>query len=76
MLTEAITLEVESDAARVFNEADRTDREKLQALFESSLRRYATSDVGELKRTMDEIRQNATARGLTPEILEKILKTD
>jgi hypothetical protein len=73
MLTEPITLEVESDAARLFNEATPSDKEKLQVLFGRWLRRYATSDVDSLKRTMDEIQRNAKARGMTPEILESIL---
>lgn len=73
MLTEAITLEVETDAARFFNDAPQTDKEKLQALFGSWLKQYAEADVDSLKRTMDEINRNAQSRGLTPEILESLL---
>ena len=63
MLTEAITLEVETDAARFFNDAPQTDKEKLQALFGSWLKQYAEADVDSLKRTMDEINRNAQSRG-------------
>ncbi len=73
MLTETITLEVESDAARFYNDSPQTDKQKLQALFESWLKYYAEADVDSLKRTMDEIGQNAQSRGLTPEILESLL---
>ena len=73
MLTEAITLEVETDAARFFNDAPQTDKEKLQALFGSWLKQYAEADVDSLKRTMDEISRNTQNRGLTPEILESLL---
>ncbi len=73
MLTESITLEVESDAARVFNDAPQGDKEKLQALFEILAKQYAEADSESLKRVMDEISGNAQSRGLTPEILDSIL---
>ena len=73
MLTETITLQVESDVARFYNDAPQTDKEKLQALFESWLKQYAEADVDSLKATMDEIGRNAQTRGLTPEILDSLL---
>ncbi len=73
MLTETITLQVESDAARVYNDAPPTDKQKLQALFGSWLKQYAEGDADSLKRTMDEISRNAQSKGLTPEILESLL---
>lgn len=76
MLTETITLEVESDTARLFNDSTQSDKEKLQALFGIWLKRYAAGDAHSLKKTMDEIGRNAKARGLTPEILESILADD
>ena len=76
MLTESITLEVESDVARLYNDAPQTDKEKLQALFGSWLKQYAEADVDSLKRTMDEMSQTAQSRGLTPEILESLLANE
>jgi hypothetical protein len=73
MLTETITLQVESEAARFYNDAPQSDKEKLQALFGSWLKQYAEADTESLKRTMDEIRCNARSKGLTPEILESLL---
>lgn len=73
MLTETIILEVESDAARFYNDAPQTDKQKLQALFGGWLKQYAEADVESLKRTMDEISRNAQSRGLTPEILDSLL---
>jgi hemoglobin-like flavoprotein len=73
MLTETITLQVESDIARLYNDAPQTDKEKLQALFETCLKQYAEADVDSLKATMDEISRKAQDRGLTPEILESLL---
>jgi len=73
MLTETIILQVESDAARFYNDASPTDKEKLQALFGSWLKQYSEADVDFLKRTMDEISRNARSKGLTPEVLESLL---
>ena len=73
MLTETITLQVEPDVARFYNDAPQTDKQKLQALFGSWLKQYSEADVDSLKRTMDEISRNAQNKGLTPEILESLL---
>ena len=73
MLTETITLEVEADVARFYNDAPTSDKQKLEALFGTWLRHYAEADTDSLKATMDEISRNAQSRGLTPEILESIL---
>ncbi len=73
MLTETITLQFESNVARVYNEAPQPEKQKLQALFGSWLKHYAETDVSSLKRTMDEITRNAKTKGLTPEILESLL---
>ena len=73
MLTETITLQVESDVARFYNDAPQTDKQKLQALFGSWLKQYAEADVDSMKRMMDETSRNAQGRGLTSEILESLL---
>jgi len=73
MLTETITLQVESDVARFYNDAPQTDKQKLQALVASWLKHYAEADVDSLKATMDEMSRNAQSRGLTSEILESLL---
>lgn len=73
MLTETITLQVESDVARFYNDAPQKDKQKLQALFGSWLKHYAEADVDSLKATMDKISHNAQSKGLTPEILESLL---
>lgn len=72
MLTETITLQIEAEAARFYNDAPPDDKQKLQALFETWLKQYAEADVDSLKSIMDEISRNAQNRGLTPEILETI----
>ena len=73
MLTESITLQVESDVARFYNDAPPTDKQKLQALFGNWLKQYSEADVDSLKRTMDKISRNAQSKGLTEDILEALL---
>lgn len=76
MSTEAITLEVDSEAAQAFKSVSAEEREKLQILLGVWLRDYARADAASLKETMDEISRSAQSRGLTPEILESILEEE
>jgi len=74
MVTEPVTLQIEVDAARAFKSASADEREKLQTLMSVLLREYAKTDATSLKRTMDEIGERAREKGLTPELLDSILK--
>ncbi len=76
MSTETITLEVDSEAAKVFRSASAQEQEKLRVLLGIWLKEYARTDTASLKETMTEISRNARSRGLTPEILESILKEE
>ena len=76
MSTEAITLEVDSEAARAFRSVSSEGREKLQVLLGIWLREYARADALSLKETMDEVSRKAQGRGLTPEILESVLEEE
>ncbi len=76
MSTEIITLEVDSEAARVFRSASTEEQEKLQVLLGILLKEYARADGTSLKETMNDISRKAQSRGLTPEILESILKEE
>jgi hypothetical protein len=73
MSTERITLEVDSEAARVFKSASAAERGKLQALLGAWLKEYARADAASLAEAMDEVSRKARERGLTPEILESVL---
>jgi hypothetical protein len=72
MSTEAITLEVDSEAARASTE----ERKKFVIFVSYWLREYARGETPSLIETMDEISQKAKDRGLTPEILDSILKEE
>ena len=76
MSTEAITLEVDSEAAQVFKSASTEDQEKLQVLLGIWLKEYAKADAASLKETMTEISRKSQSRGLTPETLESILEEE
>jgi hypothetical protein len=76
MSTEAITLEIDSEAAQAFKSVSADEREKLQILLGIWLKEFARADATSLKATMDEIGRKAQSRGLTPEILESILEDE
>ncbi|HKS29290.1 MAG TPA: hypothetical protein VJS44_15785 [Pyrinomonadaceae bacterium] len=76
MSSEAITLEIDSEAAQAFKSASAEERAKLQVLLGIWLKEYARADAASLKETMAEISQKAQTRGLTPEILESILEEE
>ena len=73
MSTATISIEVDADAARAYRQATDADRRKLQLLLSLRLRELTAGPVRPLKTVMDEIGQNAAARGLTADILEKLL---
>lgn len=76
MSTETITLEIDSEAARLFNSASAEEREKLKVLLGVWLKEYARADAPSLRETMDELSRSAQDRGLTPEILESALNEE
>jgi hypothetical protein len=73
MATATISLEVDPDTARAFTEAPTEQRLKLQLLLKLRLRELTAGTPRPLKQIMEEIGQEAEARGLTPEILESLL---
>lgn len=74
--TEAITIKVDSEAARVFNTAPAEEQRKMEALLSLWLKEIAAADARPLKDVMDEIGREAERRGMTPEILESILNDE
>jgi len=76
MPTETISLEVDADAARAYSAASAEERRKLQLLLSLRLRELTSQPVRPLKQVMDEIGRYAEARGMTPEILESLLRDE
>ena len=74
MATVPITIEVDEEAAKVYVEASPEDRRKIELWLSLRLREYANSGRKSLEEVMDELGAEAEANGLTPEILESILR--
>ncbi|NUO80417.1 hypothetical protein HUU05_10105 [candidate division KSB1 bacterium] len=72
MTTETISIPVDSEAARLYSSASTEDRKKLGLLLSLWLREYGSAKP--LNRIMDEVSDKAQARGLTPELLESLLR--
>jgi hypothetical protein len=74
MTTETITIQVDREAARAYNAAPPADQRKIGALVGLWLKDVATSEPAALKQMMTELSKKARDRGLTPGILENLLK--
>ncbi len=69
----AINIQLDEDAAQIYNRASEEKREKIRLLFSLWLREFEDTT---LRSVMDQISDNAEQRGLTPEILESLLNDD
>jgi|GEM_PF-212082 Flp pilus assembly protein TadB len=72
MATTAITIEVDEEAARIFENASPDEQRKLAALVSLQLLE-AVRSTSSLREVMDAIGQQAQQRGLTEERLQAIL---
>lgn len=73
---EEITIRIDSEAARAFKTAAPELQKKIQLLFSAWLIEITSKNRTSLKLLMDEISEKAQDRGLTPEILETILREE
>jgi hypothetical protein len=76
MATSTISIEVDEDTAKAYAEASTEEQRKLQLLLKLGLREIVTTPQKSLQQVMDEIGAEAQARGLTPEILESLLRDE
>jgi len=74
MATATITIQVDAEAAKAFAEASPEEQRKIQLLLSLRLQDLTAAPGKSLKTVMDEIGTRAEARGLTPEILESLLR--
>lgn len=74
MATETITVQVDREAAQAFNAAPPADQRKMAALLSLWLKDVATAEPEALKRLMTDISRKARDLGLTPEILDNLLR--
>jgi hypothetical protein len=75
MTMSTITVQLDEDAVRIYRKASQTEKKKLNLLLSMWLREYDDPDIS-LADLMDEISNDAQARGLTPEILESLLNDE
>lgn len=76
MSTATISITVDAEAARSFSEASPEERRKVELLLALRLRELTNARVRPLKEIMDEIGAEAEAKGLTPEILDSMLRDE
>jgi predicted metalloprotease with PDZ domain len=73
MKKETITIEVNADTAKAYRETPPETQRKINLLLSLELDDAIREDDISLKKIMQEMRQEAKERGLTPEILQSIL---
>ena len=74
MKNSTITIPLDAQTAQAYNSASPVEKRKMQALLSLWLRELATGDYPPLDQVLDELGAKAKARGLTPDILESLLK--
>jgi hypothetical protein len=70
---QTISVKVSPEAARAYRKASATERKKMELLLSMRLLEASTSRKS-LESVMREISRSAQERGLTPEILDELLK--
>jgi len=76
MATATITVQVDAEAAKAFAKASPEEQRKIQLLLNLRLQDLTASHGKSLKAVMDEIGARAEARGLTPAIIESLLRDE
>jgi len=74
MANPTITIPLDPQAARAYKSASLKEQRKIEALLSLWLRQLAASEYPSLEKVLDELGGKAKARGLTPKMLESLLK--
>jgi hypothetical protein len=69
-----ITIPLDPQTAQAYDSASPQEKRKLQALLSLRLRELASGAYPSLQEVLDAVGRKAKARGLTPEILDSLLK--
>ncbi len=69
-----ITIPLDPETARAYDSAGPEEKRKMQALVSLWLRELAAGEYPPLQQVLDEVGRKAKARGLTPEMLDSLLK--
>jgi hypothetical protein len=73
-MPDTITIEVDPQTAQAYRAAREEERKKIQTLLRLRARELAVEKRPTLSEVMDEVGRKAQARGLTPELLESLLR--
>ncbi len=73
---ETISIAIDSDVAQTFSQASAEERRKIEILLRLRLRELTLGRIRPLNQIMDEIGEEARAKGLTPERLHSMLEND
>jgi hypothetical protein len=76
MTTVPITLHLDAEAAKAYESIPAEDRKKIDVLLGLRLEELLVPSKMTLREAMDQLGREATANGLTPEILESILQDE
>ena len=71
-----ITIPLDAQTAQAYRSASPEEKKKMEALVGVWLRALAAGQYPSLKKVLDEIGRKAETRGLTPEILDSLLKDE
>jgi hypothetical protein len=74
MSNPTITIPLDPQTARAYDSATSQEKRKMQVLISLWLRELAAGDYPPLQQVLDEAGRKAKERGLTPEILDSLLK--
>ncbi|HXZ14309.1 MAG TPA: hypothetical protein VEG64_18120 [Candidatus Sulfotelmatobacter sp.] len=74
MTKATITIPLDPQTAQAYNSAPPEQKRKIQALLGLWLRELAASETPSLQKILEEAGRKAKARGLTPEMLDSLLK--
>lgn len=69
-----ITIPLDPQTARAYESASPQEKRKIQALLSLRLRELASGQYPSLQQVLDDVGRKVQARGLTPEILDSLLK--
>lgn len=74
MANPTITIPLDPQTARAYDSATPEEKKKIQALLSLWLHKLAAGEYPSLQQVLDDVARKAKARGLTPEMLESLLK--
>ena len=74
MMANSITIPLDPQTARAYESASPDEKRKIQALLSLWLHELAAGENVSLQQVLDQVGSKAKARGLTPEVLDSLLK--